>query len=66
MWIEIRDKATTFVTQACVCYLPPGNSTRNVDSFDFFDNLLTEIYSTSINNALLAILVVISIVGVDQ
>ncbi len=35
---------------ACVCYLPPENSTRHVDASDFFDTLLLQIHNYHVDD----------------
>ncbi|VDH96384.1 Hypothetical predicted protein [Mytilus galloprovincialis] len=45
MWINITDKGGKFQFNACVCYLPPVDSTRNVDAQDFYDTVLSQIHT---------------------
>lgn len=45
LWIKLTsrtDSDTVFCI--CVCYLPPGNSSRQVCASDFFDKLLNGVY----------------------
>ncbi|VDH92415.1 Hypothetical predicted protein [Mytilus galloprovincialis] len=45
MWINITDKGGKFQFNACVCYLPPVDSTRNVDAQEFYDTVLSQIHT---------------------
>ncbi|CAG2197790.1 unnamed protein product [Mytilus edulis] len=45
MWINITDKGGTFQFNACVCYLPPVDSARNVDTQEFDDTVLSQIHT---------------------
>jgi exonuclease III len=44
LWIALHGKFSDFCIKACVCYLPPENSTRAVNPVEFYDTLLTGIY----------------------
>lgn len=43
MWLEFQSKGANFCVNVAVCYLPPQGSTRNVDSLEFYDTLLTQV-----------------------
>ena len=43
LWIQLHSKAGNRIN-ACVCYLPPENSTRHVNSDEYFNKLLTQLY----------------------
>ena len=43
MWLEFIHKTVDISFKTCVCYLPPSNSTRGVDSEEFLNNLVTQI-----------------------
>ena len=44
LWLQLENIYDGFKLIACVCYLPPENSSRQVDANTFFDNLLTGLY----------------------
>ena len=44
LWLNMVHKVTGFRLLPCVCYLPPENSSRQVDGYEFYDNLLANIY----------------------
>lgn len=48
LWISLKAKTNTeknpVMCYACVCYLPPQDSSRNVDPNEFFDTLLGQIH----------------------
>jgi len=44
LWLKFTDKITGSSFCTCVCYLPPSNSTRNVDVNEFYDTLLSNVY----------------------
>ncbi|MES9880570.1 MAG: endonuclease/exonuclease/phosphatase family protein, partial [Sedimenticola sp.] len=43
-WIKLRNKNTNVCINACVCYLPPHGSSRQLDAHAFYDSLLSDIY----------------------
>jgi hypothetical protein len=44
LWIKLKCKNNFYENIiACVCYLPPENSTRRVDGQKFYENLLCQI-----------------------
>ena len=43
-WLSLENKVTKDKWNICVCYLPPLNSSRQVDAQKFFDCLLTNIF----------------------
>ena len=45
LWLKLDHVSLSHSIIACVCYLPPDNSSRQVDVHSFFDNLLTGIYT---------------------
>ncbi len=45
LWLKLRNKLDNSAICACVCYVPPEHSTRNVCMSDFLDNLLVQIHS---------------------
>ena len=52
LWLKLQridDENDCFCI--CVCYLPPENSTRAINANEFFDTLITQIYSYQ-NNAI--------------
>ena len=44
LWMNIRHKDGRDCLRACVCYLPPTESTRNIDANDFYDSLLSQVH----------------------
>lgn len=44
LWIELHHKLTKERLRLCVCYLPPGNSSRNINAEDYFNTLMYNIY----------------------
>jgi len=44
LWIYMKDRLSNFKINVCVCYLPPENSTRQVEKEYFFDSLLSQVY----------------------
>ena len=44
LWIKMEHKIDKFKIFACCCYLPPNNSSRQVDVHEFFDTILSGIY----------------------
>ena len=48
LWINLKDSIDTsgdpYSFSACVCYLPPQGSSRNIDPHNFFDSLLFQIH----------------------
>ena len=40
LWLSLISKSTTETLKVCVCYLPPANSSRQVNITDFLDTLL--------------------------
>ena len=45
LWLKLQEKRGDYQMHVCVCYLPPDNSTRNVDVYDFFNTLTSQIYT---------------------
>lgn len=46
LWVNFEPTATSGARfYVCVCYLPPEGSTRNVNVHDFYDTLLSDIYT---------------------
>ncbi|MES9880125.1 MAG: reverse transcriptase family protein [Sedimenticola sp.] len=43
LWISLTHKFERHTICACVCYLPPENSTRCVDASGFYDSLLANV-----------------------
>ena len=44
LWVYFNHKHSDFKFNVCVCYLPPENSTRQVDKDVFFDTLISQVY----------------------
>ncbi|CAG2193143.1 ACAD9 [Mytilus edulis] len=44
LWISLEHKDGKDGFKACVCYLPPVNSTRNDDANEFYDALLSQVH----------------------
>lgn len=44
LWLKFSDKFSDFLFYSCVCYLPPINSSRQIDASNFYDTLLSNIY----------------------
>lgn len=44
LWLSLKHKTDILHLKVCDCYLPPINSSRQVDGQQFFDNLLSQIY----------------------
>ena len=47
LWVKLSTKPHVKISQTfsvAVCYLPPANSTRQVDAADFYENLLANVY----------------------
>jgi hypothetical protein len=44
LWISLEHKFTSLKLIICTCYLPPYNSSRQIDVQNVYDNLLTDIY----------------------
>jgi len=44
LWLKCTDKITRFSNCTCVCYLPPSNSTINVDVNELYDTILSNVY----------------------
>ena len=44
LWLELKDKQNSQILRACVCYLVPEFSTRNIKPQDYFDRLLCQIH----------------------
>ena len=45
LWLKLSHKRLGYNLIACVCYLPPENSSRQVDVNAFFDTILTGVYN---------------------
>ncbi|CAC5415626.1 unnamed protein product [Mytilus coruscus] len=44
LWVYFKHKKSDFKFSVCVAYLPPENSTRQVDKDVFFDTLISQVY----------------------
>ena len=44
LWVKLVDKVLSTCISICVCYLSPEGSSRQVDPYNYFDNLLSQIY----------------------
>ncbi len=44
LWLQLQSKEDNFTYNVCVCYLPPENTTRDVDAQDFFETLLSHMH----------------------
>ena len=44
IWVSFKHKSSNEFFNICVCYLPPNGSSRYVNSHEFYDQLLTNIY----------------------
>jgi hypothetical protein len=40
----MKDRLSNFKINVCICYIPPENSTRQVEKEYFFDSLLSQVY----------------------
>ena len=45
MWLHFQPTTDTKAFYFCVCYLPPSDSTRNIDHGEFYDTLLYQSFS---------------------
>ena len=45
MWLHFRPLRNEKPFQFCVCYLPPKDSTRNIDHGEFYETLLYQSFS---------------------
>ena len=45
LWIKCASKTNNSVLLLCTCYLPPEGSSRCVNPEEFFDTLLTQVYT---------------------
>ena len=45
LWVSLKLKLCQSNLNICVCYLPPLNSSRQIDAQSFYDCLLTNIYN---------------------
>ena len=45
LWLRLAHKSVDYSFLACVCYLVPENSTRRVNASEYFDTLLSQIYT---------------------
>ena len=43
LWLKLNHRFENVTLLSCVCYLPPGNSSRRIDVNTYFDSLLTDI-----------------------
>lgn len=51
LWIQLTGRVNVCDTfWACVCYLPPEGSTRNVNVHDFYDTLLSHVLTIPVGN----------------
>ena len=44
LWIKLSHRVHNYKVNLCVCYLPPENSTRQIDQDLFFNTLLVQVY----------------------
>ena len=44
LWLKFVSKCNKAELHTCVCYLPPHESSRNIDADDFFDNLICQMH----------------------
>jgi hypothetical protein len=44
MWLQFKERSSGDVFYCCVCYLPPIESTRDVDVHEFLYSLLCDIH----------------------
>ena len=44
LWLSLKSKLKKQNLNICVCYLPPLNSSRQIDAQSFYDCLLTSVY----------------------
>ena len=44
LWLRFVSKCKKAELHTCVCYLPPHESSRNIDADDFFDNLICQMH----------------------
>ena len=45
LWLKFSPHTNEKPFYCCICYLPPSDSTRNIDPGDFYDTLLFQIHS---------------------
>ena len=45
LWLRLQEKHGNGKIHVCVCYLPPENSTRNIEVHEFFNTLTSQIYT---------------------
>ena len=45
LWTKFTQKNSEFTFLVCVCYLPPENSSRQVDVVEYLDTLTSQLYS---------------------
>ena len=44
IWLNFCPRTNDKPFYCCICYLPPSNSTRNIDPGEFYDSLLFQIH----------------------
>ncbi|CAG2231612.1 unnamed protein product [Mytilus edulis] len=44
LWVHVQQSDGRDCFRACVCYLPPTGTTRNIDANDFYDSLLSQVH----------------------
>ena len=44
LWLRLTHRQSDENIMFCVCYLPPANSTRNIDCSDVLDTLMCQIH----------------------
>ena len=45
LWLKFCPRTNDKPFYCCICYLPPSDSTRNIDPGEFYDTLLFQIHS---------------------
>ena len=45
-WVILKQKMNGYKFNICVCYLPPANYSRPVDSDEYFIELMKKVYDT--------------------
>ena len=44
LWLKLSSQLNDAKLHICICYLPPIESSRNIDANDFFDNLICQMH----------------------
>ena len=55
IWVRLKDKETLEILSFCVCYVPPSNSTRNVNVEEFLNVVMSDVYVYQTDSALVLV-----------